>query len=79
MNTQLGNTLPKEELDKTNFASWEYKMHQHLVSEGYWSYIEVQETQPNPTHADYLAWEQAASCVLYCVASRVHDHMLSYI
>ena len=55
-------------------------MHQYLVRQGYWSYIEgAHETQPNPTHADYPAWEQAASRVLYCLASCVHDHMLGYI
>ena len=80
MNTQMGSALPTEKLDRTNFASWEYKMHQYLVGQGYWSYIEgARENQPNPTHADYPAWEQAASRVLYCLASCVHDHMLGYI
>ena len=32
--------LPSEKLDRNNFASWEYKMHQYLVGQGYWSYIE---------------------------------------
>ena len=27
MNTQMGNSLPSEKLDRNNFASWEYKMH----------------------------------------------------
>ena len=40
MNTQMGSTLPTEKLDLNNFASWEYKMHQYLVEQGYWSYIE---------------------------------------
>ena len=31
--------LPSEKLDRNNFASWEYKMHQYLVGQGYWSYI----------------------------------------
>ena len=69
-----------EKLDRTIFASWEYKMDQYIVRQGYWSYIPgAHETQPNPTHVDYLAWEQAASRVLYWLASFVHDHMLSYI
>ena len=63
-----------------NFASWEYKVHQYLVGEGYWTYIEgAHETQTNPTHADYPSWEQVASRVLYCLASCVHDHMMGYI
>ena len=40
MNTQMGSALPSEKLDRNNFASWEYKMHQYLVGQGYWSYIE---------------------------------------
>ena len=37
-------------------------MHQYLVGQGYWSYVEgANENQPNPTHADHPAWEQAAS------------------
>ena len=80
MNTQMGSALPTEKLDRTNFAIWEYKMHQYLVGQGYWSYIEpAHESQPNPTHTDYPAWEQAASHVLYCLSSCVHDHMLGYI
>ena len=55
MNTQVGSALPTEKLDRTNFVSWEYKMHQYLVKQGYWSYIEeAHEMQPNPTHGDYL-------------------------
>ena len=80
MNTQMGSALHTEKLDRTNFASWEYKMHQYLVGQGYWSYIRgAHETQPNPTHADYPAWEQVASRVLYCLASCVHEHMRGYI
>ena len=55
-------------------------MHQYLVGQSFWSYIEgAQKTQPNPTHVDYPAWEQAASHVLYWLASCVHDHILGYI
>ena len=80
MNNQMGSALPTEKLDRTNFTSWEYKMHQYLVGQGYWSYIQgAHEDQPDSTHADYPAWAQAASRVLYCLASCVHDHMLGYI
>ena len=55
-------------------------MHQYIVSQGYWSYVEgAQENQPNLAHADHPAWEQAASRMLYCLASYVHDNMLGYI
>ena len=47
---------------------------------GNWSYIEgAHENQPNPTQVDHPTCEQAASRVLYYLASVVHDHMLSYI
>ena len=80
MNTQMGSALPSEKLDRNNLASWEYKMHQHLVGQGYWSYIKkAHENQPGPTAPEYATWEQAASCVMYCLATCVHDHMLGYI
>ena len=80
MNTQMGSALPSEKLDRNNFASWEYKMHQYLVGQGYWSYIKgAQEIQPDPKNVDYSTWEQAASRVMYCLATCVHDHMLGYI
>ena len=74
MNTQNGSAFPTKKFDRTNFASWEYKMHQYLIGQGYWSYINgAHENQPNP------AWEQTVRHVLYYLASCVHDHMLDYI
>ena len=67
MNTQMG-------------TSWEYKMHQYLVGQGYWSYVEgVHKNQPNPAHANHPTWEQAVSRVLYCLGSCIHDHTPGYI
>ena len=80
VNTHMGQPLPSEKLDRNNFASWEYKMHQYLDGQSNWSYIEgAQESKPNPTHGDYPTCEQAASRVLYYSASCVHYHMLGYI
>ena len=80
MNNQMGSVLPTKKLDRSNFASWEYNMHQYLVGQGYWSHIKgAHENKPNPTHVDYPAWEQAANHVLYCLASCVHNHMLGFI
>ena len=80
MNTQMGSALTTEKLNRSKFASWEYNMHQYLVSQGYWGYIEgTQENKPNPAHVDYQTWEQATSRVLYRLTSYVHDHMLGYI
>ena len=76
----MWSALPTEKLDRNNFASWEYKMHQYLVGQGYWSYIEGANTdQPGLETPAYATWEQAASRVLYCLATCVHDHMLCYI
>ena len=55
-------------------------MTQYLVGQGYWSYINgAQENRPDSKNADYATWEQAASRVMYCLATCVHDHMLSHI
>ena len=55
-------------------------MHQYLVGQGYWSYIKgAQENQPGPTTPKYSTWEQAASRVMYSLATCVHAHMLGYI
>ena len=55
MNTQMGSALPSEKLDRNNFASWEYKMHQYLAGQGYWSYIKgVHEDQPDLTTPEYV-------------------------
>ena len=74
----MGSALPSEKLDRNNFASWEYKMHQYLVSQGYWSYIKgAQENQPGPTTPKYSAWKQAASRVTYSLTTCAQDHMLN--
>ena len=38
-----------------------------------------QENKLEITHANYPTWEQGASRVLYCLATCLHDHMLSHI
>ena len=60
MNTQTGTSLPMENFDHNNFPSWDYKVNQYLVGQGYWGYID----------------EQAMSRVLYCLGTRVYDQML---
>ena len=55
-------------------------MTQYLVRQGYWSYInDTQKNRPGPKNVDYSTWEQATSRVMYCLATCVHDHMLSHI
>ena len=79
MNTQMGSALPREKLDRNNFASWEYKMHlvQYLVGKGYWSCIKgAHEDQSVVTALEYATWEQAASRVRYFLATCVHNEML---
>ena len=58
----MGSALPSEKVDRNTFASWEYKMHQYLVGQGYWSYIEgAHIDQPIEMAPQYATWEQAAS------------------
>ena len=71
----MGSALPSEKLDRNNFASWEYKMHQYLVGHIEGAHID----QPIKTAPQYATWVQAASRVMYCLATCVHDHMLGYI
>ena len=62
MNTQMGNTLHREKLDMSNFSSWEYKMNQYLVGQGYWSSIKgAFEEKPAITNGNYPAWAQGVS------------------
>ena len=76
----MGSSLPTEKLDRSNYASWSYKMHQHLLEHGYWSSVDgANDTSLDATHWDPSAWEQAASRVMYCFACTVSDRLLSHI
>ena len=76
----MASSLPTEKLDRSNYASWSYKMHQYLLGHGYWSYVAgANDTAPESTHRDFPAWEQEASRVLYCFVSCENDQLLSYI
>ena len=71
----MASSLLTEKLDKTNYASWSYKMHQYLLGHGYWSYVEgANDAAPESTHRDF-----PASRVLYCFASCVGEQLLSYV
>ena len=80
MDRSMASSLPTEKLDRTNYASWSYKMHQYLLGHGYWSYVEgANDAAPESTHRDFPAWEQSVSRILYCFASCVGEQLLSYI
>ena len=67
MDKGMASSFPTEKLDINNYASWSYKMHQYLLGDDYWSYVEgVNDAAPESTHRDFPAWEQLASTVLYC-------------
>ena len=79
MDKGIGSSLPTENLDRRNYASWPYKMHQYLLGHRYWSYMEgANDAAVEPTHRDFPTWEQVPSRVLYNLASCVTDHMLDY-
>ena len=63
MDRGMASSLPTQKLDRTNYASWSYKMHQYLLGHGYWSYVDGAN---DATHRDFGegAWEQSASRVL---------------
>jgi hypothetical protein len=76
----MGGLLLTEKLDKTNYASWSYKIHQCLLGHGYWGYVNgANDTTPELTHANFSAWEKSASKVMYCFVSCVGERLLSYI
>ena len=80
MDRGMVSSLPTEKLNRSNYASWSYKMHQYLLGHGYWSYVDgANDETPESTHRDFPAWEQSASRVLYCFAFCVSEQVLSYI
>ena len=47
----MASSLLTEKLDRNNYASWSYKMHQYLLRHSYWSYVEgANDTAPELTH-----------------------------
>ena len=80
MDRGMTSSLLTEKLNRSNYASWLYKMHQYMLGHGYWSYVDgANDATPKATHMDSSAWEQAASRVMYCFTSNVTDHMLKHI
>jgi hypothetical protein len=80
MDRGVGSFLLAKKLDRTNYASWSYKMHQYLLGHGYWSFVDgANDTAPDPTDTGYAAWEKSASRVIYYFASYVGEQLLCYI
>ena len=50
----VGTMLPIENLDRSNYASWSYRMHQYLLGHGYRSYVDgANDATPEMTHRDF--------------------------
>ena len=63
MDRGMASSLPTEKLDRSNYASWSYKMHQYLLGHGYWSFVEgTNEVAPEPAHKDLLGNKEQAAC-----------------
>ena len=63
----MTSSLPTEKLDRSNYASWSYNMHQYLLGHGYWSYVDgANDVVLDATHREPTAWEQATSRVMCC-------------
>ena len=76
----MTRSLPVEKLDRSNYASWSYKMHQYLLGHGYWSYVDgANDTAPDAAHKDFPVWVQSASRVMYYFASSFGDQLLSHV
>ena len=55
MDTGMASSLPTEKVDRNNYASWSYKMHQYLLGMVAGAMSKEQMTQhPN---RDFPAWE----------------------
>ena len=58
MDRGMASALPTEKLDRNNYASWSYKMHQYLLGHEYWSYVDgANHTAPDSTNRDFPSWE----------------------
>ena len=58
MDRGMASLLLTEKLDRSNYASWSYKMHQYLLEHGYWSYVdESNDATPELIHRDFPDWE----------------------
>jgi hypothetical protein len=65
MDRGVGSFLPTEKLDRSNYASWSYKMHHYMLGHRYWSYVDgANDTTPGPRDAGFSAWEKSASRVM---------------
>ena len=40
MDRGMARSLPTEKLDRSNYTSWSYKMHQYLLGHAYWSHVD---------------------------------------
>ena len=73
----MGSALPTEKLDRNNFASWEIQdapipCRTRLLE------LHQRSTRRTPRPERHQL-RKAASHVMYCLATCVHDHMLGYI
>ena len=50
----MASSLPTDKLNRNNYVSWSYKMHQYLLGHGYWSYVDgANDAAPESTHRDF--------------------------
>ena len=73
----MGGALPTEKLDRSNYVSWEYNMHQYLLGHDYRSYIHGEnEVAQEPTHKDFLVWEHIVNRVLHFLVVGIKGRLL---
>ena len=71
----MASLLPTEKLNRTNYASWSYKMHQYLLGHGYWSYVEGANDAAPRTDTQRLPGVGAIGEQSSCVG----EQLLSYV
>ena len=56
MDREMAISLPTEKLDRSNYTSWSYKMHQYVLGHVCWSYVDgANDAAPETTQKDFPA------------------------
>ena len=80
MDKEMGGAFPTDKLDRSNYASWDYNIHQFVLGHGYMSTIHGEnETMSDSAHKDFSICGEAANRILCCLASFLQGQMLGYI
>jgi hypothetical protein len=76
----MGNIFTTKKLDHHNYTSWSYRMQQHLVGQGYWTYIiATLETKLSTTNPLISTMANSTKIgVMQYVNSDTTNHMMNH-